>query len=738
MQQPDVESITMLDLIKSMDLAGVRARLGLTPITDANGATVKSNPNSRDSDGSTALHWAGWMKAHAIFVALLEAGADPTLANARGETVLEWALRGGDLAILSTLLTMPRNIAGGDLVATKNAHGGQAVHIAAEEGSCEALSALALRGGDLNARDNRGKTPLMCAAHRNHPVAVQWLLRHGADPHLQDSERATCMHYAAIGSSEYLIRELWKQGLNYTFAIKAFEDQLTPEDTAIKYQNTNTAQCIPKYTQQAKSMFNRLVMRNGLDAPRKTRPFWTGPQTYFFVGMPLTLLHFYWNIQQILSAIPEFDIDGRYTRIVTMMYTLALASVIGIGGFQYMDPGMATKGDKLFAESQRTNPQKQRGAQLNPNASLLEASVAAVSVPHSTEWLVSQCLNGTANVCVHCRIVKPIRSKHCQLCGGCVMRMDHHCPWVNRCVAVSNHRSFFVIIISMLIAAALHAYLLFFYIFTYCLTVGRPGGMGVDGVGSLGGVENENDPGNWSIFAAERWSIFLMLHSSLIVICCAGLLFGQSYTVSKGMTTNEAFNRFRLVYMANNDGASPFSQGCVGNWLAFCGLTKNISFIRKGQTKTKVIMTRPAGITTKGTNEEEVVLEMNALQAASHNSHRHSHGGQACHGHGHGGSASGDSHSHGHSHASHATTMAAALNSSPPAPSGSLHLQLLNPPHHNQSPSLQQSAQEDEADCAYFPNAALSPSHLQHQQQQEIENESVGLISGVAGKDKHR
>lgn len=58
--------------------------------------------------------------------------------------------------------------------------------------------------------------------------------------------------------------------------------------------------------------------------------------------------------------------------------------------------------------------------------------------PHDVRW------------CRKCEAVKPPRAHHCSLCGTCVLKMDHHCPWVRAqmlstetsCCAVSARSHF--------------------------------------------------------------------------------------------------------------------------------------------------------------------------------------------------------------------------------------------------------------------------------------------------------
>lgn len=65
-------------------------------------------------------------------------------------------------------------------------------------------------------------------------------------------------------------------------------------------------------------------------------------------------------------------------------------------------------------------------------------------------------ISGNVRYCEKCCAIKPDRCHHCSVCGTCVLKMDHHCPWVNNCVAFSTYK-FFVLFL--------------FYAMVYCIYV---------------------------------------------------------------------------------------------------------------------------------------------------------------------------------------------------------------------------------------------------------------------------
>ncbi|ORY76253.1 DHHC palmitoyltransferase-domain-containing protein [Leucosporidium creatinivorum] len=50
--------------------------------------------------------------------------------------------------------------------------------------------------------------------------------------------------------------------------------------------------------------------------------------------------------------------------------------------------------------------------------------------------------DGTVRYCRKCATFKPDRAHHCSSCGYCVLKMDHHCPWLGGGCGWANYKFF--------------------------------------------------------------------------------------------------------------------------------------------------------------------------------------------------------------------------------------------------------------------------------------------------------
>ncbi|PIA13083.1 zf-DHHC-domain-containing protein [Coemansia reversa NRRL 1564] len=72
--------------------------------------------------------------------------------------------------------------------------------------------------------------------------------------------------------------------------------------------------------------------------------------------------------------------------------------------------------------------------------------------------------DGEPRYCHKCCAPKPDRAHHCSICDVCVLRMDHHCPWLgSQCVGFRTHKAF----VLFLVYTALYTLLLFILAFFY-------------------------------------------------------------------------------------------------------------------------------------------------------------------------------------------------------------------------------------------------------------------------------
>uniref|UniRef100_A0A8C5ASI9 Palmitoyltransferase n=1 Tax=Gadus morhua TaxID=8049 RepID=A0A8C5ASI9_GADMO len=131
--------------------------------------------------------------------------------------------------------------------------------------------------------------------------------------------------------------------------------------------------------------------------------------------------------------------------------------------------------------------------------------------------IFSRAQSGAIRFCDRCQVLKPDRCHHCSVCETCVLKMDHHCPWVNNCVGFSNYK-FFLLFLSysmvycVFIAATVFQYFLKFW-----------------------GGDLNNGPAKFHV-------LFLMFVALMFFVSLMFLFSYHCWLVSKNRSTLEAFS----------------------------------------------------------------------------------------------------------------------------------------------------------------------------------------------------
>ncbi|KAI9230572.1 MAG: DHHC palmitoyltransferase-domain-containing protein [Piptocephalis tieghemiana] len=162
--------------------------------------------------------------------------------------------------------------------------------------------------------------------------------------------------------------------------------------------------------------------------------------------------------------------------------------------------------------------------------------------------------NGLARWCKRCKAPKPDRAHHCSVCRQCVLKMDHHCPWINNCVGHRNQKPFLLFVLW----GAAYC--------TWCALAILPPLYEVLSTDP----EIELVDINW---------IFLILGGGLFGICLWGFAGFHVHMVFNNRTTIEGFQQHRYRRDLGNNAENLFDLGWRDNWKQVMGNDRLLWFI---------------------------------------------------------------------------------------------------------------------------------------------------------------
>ncbi|KAL3687162.1 hypothetical protein R1sor_013471 [Riccia sorocarpa] len=460
-----------------------------------------------DANGYHALQWSALNNRADAAQYLLERGAHVDATDFTGQTALHWTAVRGSFQVAELLLEH------GARVEIADSHGYRTTHVAAQYGQTPLLYHLVTKwNAEVDPPDNDGRSPLHWAAYKGFADCIRFLLFMDAYIGRQDKEGCTPLHWAAIRGNLEACTVLVQAG--------TLEDLLKTEAagcTAAQLASEKGHRHVALFLSNARRIYNNR---------------WEGKERFSQIAR-MGLAPVLW--------IGIIALVSTFTNSVIASRTLVRITA-GVGAWAWMTVFLSTGGLFLLYRCSSKDPgyiTRSSPDQKGVEYPLLKPDFSNVALA-AGYW---------SQLCPTCKIVRPLRSKHCAACNRCVEQFDHHCPWISNCVGKMNKWDFFAFLVmettAMIIGAGVTINRLY-------MDPSAP-----DGTGPFLRHVGSHHPGALGFLLVD---VFLLFG----VATLTGM---QAAQIARNITTNEMTNSLRYSYLKGTDGRfrNPYDHGCRKN-----------------------------------------------------------------------------------------------------------------------------------------------------------------------------
>ncbi|XP_058111442.1 protein S-acyltransferase 24-like [Magnolia sinica] len=524
----------------------------LQRLVESEGCSV-SEP---DGLGYSALQWAALNNRTAAVQYIIQHGGDVNAADLTGQTALHWSAVRGAVQVVELLLQE------GARVNAADSYGYQMTHVAAQYGQTAFLYHVVTKwNADPDLPDNDGRSPLHWAAYKGFADCIRLLLFLDAYRGRQDKEGCTPLHWAAIrGNLEactVLVQAGKKEDLTVTDSTG-----FTPAQLASDKNHRQVA----FFLGNARRLLDKRCDGNSR----------LGKIT------KLGLAPILWCMIIVLLAIYVHS-------VITASYLSKLTAAFGL--FAWSGVFLASAGLVMFYRCSRKDPGYIK-MNLHDSQNLKDDEPLLKTELNNPALLAGN----WSQLCATCKIVRPLRAKHCSTCDRCVEQFDHHCPWVSNCIGKRNKWDFFMFLILEVSAMLV--------------------------TGAIASIRIFTDPiaptsfGAWANHASTHHTgaMSFLIVDFLLFFGVAVLTIVQASQISRNITTNEMANVMRYSYLRGPGGGfrNPYDHG----------IRKNCSdFLIRGYSEDVELP-----ITAEGIGMVQMTSNTNLQNGESHSHHTNSNG----------------------------------------------------------------------------------------------------------------